>query len=516
MSERFYVSTPIYYPNGEPHLGHLYTTICADVVARWWRLAGREVFFLTGTDEHGVKMVKTAAELGTTPGELAEKNSGVFRGIFAKWGISNDDFIRTSEARHKEGVREIVLRLVASGDIYLGAYEGWYDEGQEEFVTENNAKEQGYKSAISGKALTRYSEPTYFFRLGKYVPKVIEYIEGHPGFVRPESRRNEVLSKLRMGVEDLSISRASLKWGIEMPNDPGHVLYVWIDALSNYVTALAMPGKESPFWPANLHLIGKEILWFHAVYWPAMLMALGWELPRELFAHGWWTSDGKKMGKSMGNFIDLEKLDGYAATYSQDAVRYYMLRAAPFGNDLDFSEADFVKAFNELADLPGNCLNRVIKMIGNYEGGKVPVVNEGELEEIDRALLGQADGLLAKLTEAYSGLELQSAAMLPVELARAVNGYIEATAPFKMKDAGLARRRAVVLGVAARAMGVVFAGLLPVCPVKGAAGLGQLGIEVGANARIEALLEKARAVGGTMVGAPVGLFPKPMVKKAEG
>ncbi|HEY7119439.1 MAG TPA: class I tRNA ligase family protein, partial [Tepidisphaeraceae bacterium] len=235
---KFYITTPIYYPNGEPHLGHAYTTLCADVIARYHRLAGDDTFFLTGTDEHGIKMVKTAEQLGIEPRTLADQNVAVFENLWKELGITNDDFIRTTADRHKSGVQTIVQQMLDRGDIYLGAYERWYDEGQEEFVTETEAKNNQYKSAISGRPLTRYTEPTYFFRLKKYAPRVLAYIEEHPHFIQPDSRRNEVISKLKAGVEDLSISRATLKWGIPLPHDPQHVVYVWIDALSNYITAL--------------------------------------------------------------------------------------------------------------------------------------------------------------------------------------------------------------------------------------------------------------------------------------
>src|SRR5687768_12688361 len=429
----FYITTPIYYPNGEPHLGHVYTTICADTIARYHRLAGHDTFFLTGTDEHGVKMVKTAEKEGIEPRQLADKNVAVFEQAWKELEITHDDFIRTSSERHKKAVQKIVQILVEKGDIYLGGYEGWYDEGQEEFVTETEAKEHEYKSAVSGRPLVRYKEPTYFFRLKKYVPQVLAYIGQNEQFIQPQSRRNEVISKLKAGVEDLSISRATLKWGIEMPQDPGHVLYVWIDALSNYITALGYGSDDDSlfrkYWPADVHLIGKEILWFHTVYWPAILFSLGLELPKQVFAHGWWTAEGRKMGKSTGNFIDLEKLRAVATSYSQDNLRYYLLRAAPFGNDLDFAQADLEKSVNELANVVGNCLNRTIRMIGQYRDGVVPPI--GDVEDVDNHLVEQTAALPRKLADAYRRLALQECATLPVELARATNGYIDATAPFK-------------------------------------------------------------------------------------
>src|SRR4051812_32239408 len=407
---KFYITTPIYYPNGEPHLGHVYTTLCADAVARYHRLAGDQTYFLTGTDEHGIKMVKTAADLGITPRELADRNVAVFESLWKELRVGNDGFIRTTSDVHRAGVQEIVRRLVATGDIYLGGYEGWYDEGQEEFVTETEAKAAEFKSVVSGRPLVRYKEPTYFFKLQKYAPRVLEFIEGNRDFIQPESRRNEVISKLKAGVEDLSISRATLKWGIPLPHDPGHVLYVWIDALSNYITALGYASADDSlykkFWPANVHLIGKEIMWFHTVYWPAMLFALGIDLPKQVYAHGWWTADGRKMSKTEGNFIDLAKLRGVIATHSLDALRYYLLRAAPFGNDLDWSDAEFTKSYNELGNVVGNLLNRVLNMVNKYRAGVLPA--PGDESVADPALVKALADFPRALGAAYTNLELQT------------------------------------------------------------------------------------------------------------
>jgi len=337
MADHFYITTPIYYPNAEPHLGSYYTTAVADTLARYHRLKGDDTYFLTGTDEHGTKMSKTAAEQNITPQELVDRVSSSFQGFWKELGISNDDFIRTTEPRHKAAVTKFVQLLVDKGDIYLGSYESWYDEGQEEFVTETTAKAQDYKGAISRKPLTKFKESTYFFRLSKYAPRVLQYIKDHPEFLRPETRRNEIISKLEGGVEDLSISRGSLKWGIPMPNDPEHVVYVWIDALTNYISALgygsADESKYQKFWPADVHLIAKDILWFHTVYWPAMLMALDLPLPKCVYAHGYWTAEGRKMSKSLGNTVDIAKLRKFIGLYGQDALRYYVVRAAPFGSD---------------------------------------------------------------------------------------------------------------------------------------------------------------------------------------
>ena len=514
MSGRFYITTPIYYPNSEPNLGTVYTTVAADAVARYHRLQGQNTFFLTGTDEHGIKMVKTAAAEGTSPRELADRIVAVFQSLWKEIDISNDDFIRTTSERHKSAVAEIVKQLVATGDIYLGSYAGWYDEGQEEFVTETQAKETDFKSAISGRPLTRYSEPSYFFRLTKYAPRVLELIENNPDFIRPDFRRNEVLSKLREGVEDLSISRATLKWGIPLPHDPGHVLYVWIDALTNYITALGYASSDTSkfkqFWPADVHLIGKEILWFHAVYWPAILFSLGLEPPRQIFAHGWWTSGGRKMSKSLGNFIDLARLRQLTVEYSLDGLRYHLLRAAPFGADLDFSDADMAKSFKELADVVGNCLNRTVKMIGRYFNGVVPAA--AELETIDRDLIARIDALPARVIAAYERMELQQCALLPVELARAANGYIDATEPFKLaKDPASAGRLATVLHISVNAIRQSLIALLPILPHKAAEGLEQMGISVSGTPLDQMFANRLAA--GAKLGEAKPLFPKIETKK---
>lgn len=509
MSRRFYITTPIYYPNGEPHLGHFYTTVCADVVARYHRLRGDDTFFLTGTDWHGIKMVKSAEQAGVSPHELAATNDRVFFDFWRETNISFDDYIRTSEPRHKHAVTEIVRRMLGRGDIYLGHYEGWYDESQEEFVTETEAKAADYKSVVSGKPLVRYKEPTYFFRLGKYAERVCRAIESDELLIRPTARKNEVLSKLRGWNADLSISRATLKWGIPMPNDPEHVLYVWIDALSNYVTALGFASDDESrlhrYWPADVQLIGKEILWFHAVYWPAMLLSLELPLPRSLVAHGWWTADGKKMSKSMGNFIDLQRLRGYASRYGIDALRFYLLRAAPFGNDLDFSDADFTKSYAELQKVLGNCLNRVARMLGRYRDGVVPAVSQA-LEPLDQQLIDQIDALPGALDAAYEQLDLQQVVLLPVELARATNGYVDATEPFKLaKDPSKTSRLDTVLHLALQAVRRAVVALLPVLPGKGAEALQQLGEEV--SNRSGASLWQQLPVGHR-IGEARPLFPQ--------
>lgn len=508
--DTFYVTTPIYYPNGEPHLGSVYTTVLADVLARYHRLAGEATYFLTGTDEHGTKMAKAAAAQNTEPQHLADRYANLFADTWRELGITHDDFLRTTEPRHKQAVQRIVQKMLDSGDIYLGSYKGWYDEGQEQFITETEARSAQFKSPISGKPLTRYEEPSWFFRLNKYAPRVLAHIESNPHFIIPESRRNEVISKLRGDVEDLSISRATLKWGIPMPNDPAHVVYVWIDALTNYITALGYASDDDAkfrkFWPADVHLIGKDILWFHAVYWPAMLMSLGLELPKTIAAHGWWVRGGMKAGKSTGGITTLAEIRAARQRYSLDSLRYYMLRAAAFGSDLEWSDGELEKSFNELANVVGNCLNRTIKMIGRYREGRLPA--PGETADIDQPLSAQTQALADKIASAYRNLAFQDCALLPIELARAANGYIDATAPFSLaKDPARARRLDTVLNLSAQAIKTALVALLPVLPEKASAGLSQLGVSIDGQ-RLSDLFTQPLPASQTL-GEGVPLFPKP-------
>jgi len=515
MTKTFYVTTPIYYVNDVPHIGHSYTTIAADILARFFRARGWDVRFLTGTDEHGIKIVKAAAEKGMTPQELADQVVVHFQSLWKELNITNDDFIRTSQPRHEKRVQEIIRQLVAKDEIYQGSYEGWYDEGQEEFVTESTARENEYKSAINGKPLVRYSEPSYFFRLSKWTPKLIEHIEANADFIQPAARRNEVLSKLAAGVEDLSISRAKEKlggWGIEMPNDPTHSVYVWIDALSNYYTALGRPaiGDEyddagAKYWPATVHLIGKDILWFHAVYWPCMLMALDVPLPRTVFAHGWWTSNGKKMSKSLGNFVSREQIAEICTEYSVDVYRWFLMRAVTFGGDGDFSAQTLRTKYNtELANGVGNLLSRTVNMIGRYFEGTVPPA--GEVGPDEQEVIASAQRLVSGAEQAMRNYQFHVLLDDVVSLVDATNRYIDQTAPFKLaKDPSQRSRLATIMATCAQAVCIALAQLEPIMPTTARLGLEQLGVDGPAPTESAAWGERLK---GSIVKKGEGLFPR--------
>ena len=377
MTETFYVTTAIAYPNGEPHIGHAYEMIATDAIARFKRLEGREVYFLTGTDEHGIKMVQTAAAQGMSPRELADRNSARFRDMATALNVSNDDFIRTTEPRHHESSQAIWKKMAASqnGDIFQSTYKGWYSVRDEAYFDEAELTEKdGKRLAPSGAEVEWVEEPTYFFRLSAYQQKLLDLYEANPDFIAPKERRNEIISFVKSGLQDLSISRTTFDWGIPVPDALGHVMYVWVDALTNYITGAGYPDEDSElfkkFWPASLHVIGKDIIRFHTVYWPAFLMSAGLPVPHRVFAHGFLTVDGQKMSKSLGNVIDPFHL---VDTFGADAVRYFFLREVSFGNDGDYSNEKLVNRVNaDLANNLGNLAQRSLSMINKNCEGKVP------------------------------------------------------------------------------------------------------------------------------------------------
>lgn len=491
-----YVTTPIYYVNDRPHIGHCFTTLMGDCFARFERLVTGEpssVFFLTGTDEHADKVVTSAAAHNMTPIQWADRNAEQFKAAFAFIGSSHDDFIRTTEDRHKSKVLDYIRKLKQHGDVYLGDYTGWWDPSQEEYLTESVAKDSAhgpYTSPVTGKPLEKRTEKNYFFRLSAYQDRLKAHIESNPRFILPESRRNEVLGRLRDGLQDIPISRAvtsdpTTQWGILMPDDSSHRIYVWIDALFNYLSVVDTPERR-PFWPAKVHMMAKDILWFHAVIWPCLLMALGEPLPGSMYVHSYWVRDGKKMSKSLGNFVDLDLLKAYAERFSVDAVRWYLLTQGPVGNtDADFSYAKFVEIYNtDLANGFGNCASRVANMIEKYFGGVVPqppsAVQKAAIEVggVSMAttfngaeICGQAAGDVAASLEA---IDLSNALTDALELIRRVDLYINDTAPFKLAkqldtDPTVRPRLAEILYNCAETLRVASLLLSPALPQKMAA-----------------------------------------------
>jgi methionyl-tRNA synthetase len=383
---KFYITTPIYYVNDKPHLGHFYTTLIADVLARWNRLKGKEVFFLTGTDENSQKNVKVAEKVGKDIKQYIDEMASVWKEAWEKLNISFDDFIRTTEERHKKAVYEFLRRVKEKGDIYKGKYIGYYCVDCEAFLTKSDLLDG--KCSIHKKEPVLVEEDNWFFAASKYKQALIDYIEKHPDFIQPEARKNEVINYIKSGFSDISISRQSQKWGISFPNDPSQVIYVWFDALINYLSGIGFGYDEEKFkkfWPADVHLVGKDIIKFHCAIWPAMLMSAGLPLPKHVYAHGFWTVKGEKMSKSLGNVVDPLKLVG---KYPLDAIRYFLIRQVPLGEDGDFSEEALIERLNnELANELGNLVNRVLTLAEKFKGkfkGKPELEKELKLEEIDK------------------------------------------------------------------------------------------------------------------------------------
>ncbi|BCS53801.1 methionine--tRNA ligase [Geobacter sp. SVR] len=443
MKPAFYVTTPIYYVNDVPHIGHAYTTVAADVLARYKRMMGFDVYFLTGSDEHGQKVEKAATTAGETPLELADRVVKRFQALWERLEISNTDFIRTTQERHKKGVVHIFSDIMEKGDIYLGEYEDWYCTPCETFWTETQLIED--RCPDCNRPVEKLKEESYFFRMSKYQEALLAHIEANPEFIQPKSKRNEIISFVKEGLRDLSVSRTTFTWGIPVPGNEKHVIYVWFDALTNYMSALGYPNQTTEyerFWPANVHLIGKDILRFHAVYWPTFLMAAGLPLPEKVFAHGWWTVEGQKMSKSLQNVVEPNML---IDKYGVDVVRYFLLREVPFGLDGDFSHTALVQRLNsDLANDLGNLLSRSTAMAVKYFDGVLPAPEA--LTEIDTALKQKTEEMLTTVNGCLDDLAFSKALQAIWEVVSAGNKYIDESAPWVLaKDPAQRGRLATVM-----------------------------------------------------------------------
>jgi methionyl-tRNA synthetase len=508
MSPSYYITTPIYYVNDKPHIGHAYTTLACDVLARFKRLDGYDVKFLTGTDEHGQKVQKSAQAAGIDPQSFTDRVSQNFRDLTELLGFSNDDFIRTTEARHKKACQALWQKLIENGDIYLGSYAGWYAVRDEAFYQEDELTTgpNGKKIAPSGAECEWVEESSYFFKLSAWQDRLLKLYEERPDFILPTARRNEVLSFVRGGLKDLSVSRTTFDWGVPVPGDDQHIMYVWLDALTNYITAVGYPETDSEsyqrYWPANLHMVGKDILRFHTVYWPAFLMAAGLEPPKRVFAHGWWTIEGQKMSKSLGNVIAPSEL---VERYGLDQTRYFLLREVPFGNDGDFSHRAMMNRANgELANDIGNLAQRVLSMVHKNCEAQVPV--PGDFSDADKVLLKACDGLLATVRRELDEQSFHKALEVIWQVVGDANRYVDEQAPWKLRKEDPARMQ-TVLYVLTEVIRNLYIICQPVMPTSCAKLLVQLGYgsepvpftEFGEAGRIKA---------GTPIDKPEGIFPR--------
>ena len=508
MQKNFYISTAISYPNGPPHIGHAYEVIAADAIARYRRLSGDNVLFSTGTDDHGQKMFQTARDQGKTAQALADELTPVFRAMARRLSCSHDDFIRTSEQRHYKGVQAIWTAVAANGDIYKDSYTGWYSVRDEAFYTESELETDGNGSKISpqGTPVEWLEEESYFFRLSDYQDRLLQFYKHNPQFIQPETRRNEIIKFVEGGLRDLSVSRTAFDWGVPVPDDPDHVIYVWMDALTNYLTVTGYPDTNcetyNDFWPAALHIIGKDITRFHAVYWPAFLMSAGLPVPQQIFAHGFLTVKGEKMSKSLGNVLDPFVL---AEHYGADAVRYFFLREVPFGRDGGFSDTAIVNRVNaDLANDLGNLAQRSLSMIAKNFGGKIP--EPQGLSGDDRKLLDMADALSANTQTAMAKFEIHNYLALVFEAVSEANRYFAGAEPWALKKTDPARM-GTVLYCAAEMVRQAALLVQPVVPEGAAKLLDYLGVDPN-HREFFFLGADHRLVPGTELPAPSAVFPR--------
>lgn len=504
----FYITTAIAYPNGVPHMGHAYEAIATDCIARFKRLDGYDVRFLTGTDEHGIKMLQTAQKAGLTPRELLERNVPRFQAMVEGFGLSNDDFIRTTEARHRTSAQAIWEKMAANGDIYKSTYAGWYSVRDEAYYAEEETtlNGDGVRLGPQGTPVEWVEEDSYFFRLSAYQQKLLDFYAANPGFIMPEARRNEVVSFVSGGLQDLSISRTTFDWGIPVPGDSKHIMYVWVDALTNYITALGYPDTESElfrtYWPADLHVIGKDIIRFHAVYWPAFLWSAGLAVPKRVFGHGFLFNRGEKMSKSVGNVVDPFDL---VSAYGVDPVRYFFLREVSFGQDGSYSHDAIVTRMNaDLANDLGNLAQRSLSMIAKNLDGLVP--EPGALSPEDEAILALADGMLEKSREAMESQAIHHYLSAVWHVVAEANRYFAAAAPWALRKTD-PKKMETVLWVTAEVIRQVGILAQPVMPQSAAKLLDLLALPEDARDFSRLGAEHRLAPGGTLP-APVGVFPR--------